>query len=307
LAEQHLTQNQRHSYSSEEKIMQIGIGHPGTIPGVKGQFILDWAKRADAGPFSSLASLDRLVYPNYDALITLTAAAAVTQRIRLITTVLLVPLHNAVVLAKQTASLDAISGGRLTLGVGVGGREDDFRAASASFHDRGKRFEAQLDTMKRVWSGQPLAEDIGPIGPAPVQPGGPELLIGGYSPTAIKRVGRWGNGYISGGAPPPVARQNYALAEQAWKAAGRAGKPRFVAATYWGLGPNAAERVGAYIRNYYAFVGPMVEQMASSVPSTPEALKGAIQAFADIGVDELICWPCIPGLDQVDRLAELIR
>src|SRR5947199_821965 len=172
--------------------MKIGIGHPGTIPGVKGQLILDWAKRADAGPFSSLGSLDRLVYTNYDALITLTAAAAVTQRIRLMTTVLLVPLHNAGILAKQAASLDALSGGRLTLGLGVGGREDDFRAAPASFHDRGKRFEEQLDTMKRIWSGQPLAPDIGPIGPPPVQQGGPELLFGAYAPHTIQPVVRVG-------------------------------------------------------------------------------------------------------------------
>src|SRR5712691_8038837 len=165
--------------------MHIGIGHPATIPGTKGQLILEWARKADAGPFSSLGSLDRLVYPNYDALITLAAAAAVTQRIRLMTTVLLLPLHNAGIFAKQAASLDALSGGRLTLGVGVGAREDDFRAVPASFHDRGKRFEEQLNTMKRIWSGQPLAEDIGPVGPSPVQPGGPELLIGGYSPAAI--------------------------------------------------------------------------------------------------------------------------
>lgn len=286
--------------------MQIGIGHPGTIPGVKGQIILDWARRADAGPFSTLGSLDRLVFSNYDALITLTAAAAVTQRIRLMTTVLLVPLHNAGLLAKQAASLDALSGGRLTLGVGIGGREDDFRAASVPLKGRGKRFEAQLDTMKRVWSGQPMSEDVGPIGPPPVQTGGPPLLIGGYSPAAIRRVSRWGDGFIVGGGGPDMARQGYELAAQAWKEAGRPGRPRFVASVYWGLGPNAAERAGAYIRNYYAFTGPMAEQIASSVPSTPEAMKGAIQAFADIGVDELICWPCIPDLDQVDRLAELV-
>ena len=285
--------------------MKIGIGHPATIPGATGQLILDWARRADAGPFSSLASLDRLVYPNYDALITLTAAAAVTQRIRLMTTVLLVPLHNAGILAKQAASLDAISGGRLTLGVGVGGRDDDFRAAPAPMHGRGKRFETQLDTMTRAWAGQPLAEDIGPIGPPPVRPGGPELLIGGYSPAAIQRVGRWGDGYIAGGAPPPMARQGYTQAEQAWKNAGKTGKPRFVAATYFGLGPDAAERAGAYIRNYYAFMGPMAEQIANGLPSTPEAVKGTMQAFADVGVDELICWPCIPDLDQIDRLANL--
>jgi alkanesulfonate monooxygenase SsuD/methylene tetrahydromethanopterin reductase-like flavin-dependent oxidoreductase (luciferase family) len=286
--------------------MHIGIGHPATIPGANRQLILDWARRADVGPFSSLGSLDRLVYPNFDALITLTAAAAVTQRIRLMTTVLLAPLHNAGILAKQSATLDVISGGRLTLGVGIGGREDDFRAAPASFRDRGKRFEAQLATMKRVWSGQPLAEDIGSIGPAPVQPGGPELLIGGGSPAAIQRVSRWGDGYIAGGAPPQMARQGYDLAEQAWRAAGRTGKPRFVVATYFGLGPNAAERASADLRHYYAFMGPMAEQIASMVPSTPEAVKSTIQAFADVGADELICWPCIQDLDQVDRLADLV-
>jgi alkanesulfonate monooxygenase SsuD/methylene tetrahydromethanopterin reductase-like flavin-dependent oxidoreductase (luciferase family) len=242
--------------------MQIGIGHPGTIPGVKGQFILDWARRADASPFSSLASLDRLVYPNYDPLVTLAAAAAVTQRIRLLTSVLLVPLHSAGVLAKQAASLDALSGGRLTLGVGVGAREDDFRAAPASFQNRGKRFEEQLDIMKRVWSGQPLADDIGPIGPPPARPGGPELLIGAYSPHAQQRVARWGDGFISGGAGPDMARQGYSVAEKAWKDAGRPGKPRFVACLYYGLGPNAAEGVSSYIHNYYAFAGPMADQIA---------------------------------------------
>jgi alkanesulfonate monooxygenase SsuD/methylene tetrahydromethanopterin reductase-like flavin-dependent oxidoreductase (luciferase family) len=286
--------------------MQIGIGHPATIPGIKGQLILDWARRADAGPFSSLGSLDRLVYPNYDALITLTASAAVTQRIRLITTVLIAPLRNAGILAKQAASLDAISGGRLTLGLGVGGREDDYRAAPESFHDRGKRFEAQLETMKRAWAGQPLAENIGPVGPSPVQPGGPQILIGGNSPAAIQRISRWGDGFIVGGGGPQTAQQGYALAEQAWKTAGRSGKPRFVASTYYGLGPQAAERAGAYIHNYYSFLGPVAEMIANSLPSTPEAMRATMQAFADIGVDELICWPCIPDLEQVDRLADIV-
>lgn len=286
--------------------MNIGIGHPATIPGATGELILDWARRADAGPFSSLGSLDRLVYPNYDALITLTAAAAVTQRIRLMTTVLLVPLHNAGVLAKQAASLDALSNGRLTLGVGIGGRDDDFRAAPEPMQGRGKRFEEQLQTMTRVWSGQPLADDIGPIGPPPVRPRGPELLIGGYSPAAIQRVSKWGDGYIAGGAPPPMARQGYELAEKAWQDAGKPGRPRFVAGMYFGLGPNAAERAGAYIRNYYAFAGPMAEQIATGLPSTIEAVKGAIKAFSDVGVDELVCWPCIPDLDQIDRLANLV-
>lgn len=286
--------------------MQIGIGLPITIPGTQRELIFDWARKADAGPFSSLGALDRLVYPNYEPLMALAAVSGVTQRIRLMTTVLIAPLHNAGMLAKQTASLDALSGGRLTLGLGVGGREDDFKAAPSPFHERGKRFDEQLAVMKRTWAGEALAEDVGPVGPPPVRQGGPELLIGGYSPTAIKRVARWGDGFINGGGGPQMALSGYKTAEEAWKAAGKPGKPRFVSGYYFGLGPNAAEGIKKYITHYYSFMGPMAENIANSAPSTPEALKEAIQSFADIGLDELVLWPCIPSLDQVERLAELV-
>jgi alkanesulfonate monooxygenase SsuD/methylene tetrahydromethanopterin reductase-like flavin-dependent oxidoreductase (luciferase family) len=286
--------------------MQIGIGLPGTVPGVEAPLLLDWARKADAGPFSSLGSIDRLVYPNYDSLTLLTAAAAVTQRIRVMATVLLAPLHHAAILAKQTATLDALSGGRFTLGLGIGDRPEDYAAVGVSWHERGKRLEAALETMKRIWAGERFSEEVGPIGPFPAHAGGPEVLIGGYSPAAISRLSRWGDGFIAGGAPPAAASQSYKLAEQAWKEAGREGRPRFVVAMYWGLGPQAAERSAQYIQHYYEYKGPLAEQFAHSVPTTPEAVKGAIQAYVDIGVDELICWPCVPDLDQVDRLADLI-
>src|SRR5918993_938676 len=176
--------------------MDIGIGLPATIPGTRGSLILDWAKRADSGPFSSLGILDRMVYPNYEPLITLAAAAAVTDRVRLMPTVLLAPLRGAGVLAKQAATIDALSGGRLTLGLGVGAREDDFQFAPASFHNRGRRFEEQLELMKRVWSGQAVSDEIGAVGPTPAQAGGPELLIGGYTPVSIRRGGGGGGGGV---------------------------------------------------------------------------------------------------------------
>jgi alkanesulfonate monooxygenase SsuD/methylene tetrahydromethanopterin reductase-like flavin-dependent oxidoreductase (luciferase family) len=285
--------------------MQIGIGLPGTIPGVHGELILDWAKRAESGPFSSLATLDRLVYPNYEPLMTLAAVAGVTQRMRLMTTVLIAPLRSPAMLAKQAASVDALSGGRLTLGLGVGGREDDFRAVSAPFHSRGKYFDEQLAIMKRIWSDLPLSADVGPIGPLPVQQGGPEILIGGYTPAAIERLGRWGEGYISGGGGPERAESFFKMALEVWQAAGRSERPRLVGCMYYGLGPNAQEGISAYIGNYYSFLGPMAEQMAKTIPASSEAIKGAIQAFANIGADEVILWPCIPRLDQVDRLVEL--
>lgn len=286
--------------------MDIGMGLPATIPGTSGSLVLDWARRADSGPFSSLGIIDRLVYPNYEPLITLAAAAAATERVRLTTTILIAPVRQAGVLAKQAATIDALSGGRLSLGVGVGAREDDFQAAPASYHDRGRRFEEQLELMRRVWSGGPVSEEIGPIGPPPARPGGPELLIGAYSPTAMQRVGRYGDGFISGGIPDPQqVRQMFDLVEESWKAEGREGRPRLVACFYYALGPNA-ERGGDYLRDYYSYFGPAADDMARSIPSSPEAVQGLIRGLADIGADEVICWPTVAELDQVDRLAELV-
>jgi alkanesulfonate monooxygenase SsuD/methylene tetrahydromethanopterin reductase-like flavin-dependent oxidoreductase (luciferase family) len=286
--------------------MDIGIGLPATIPGTRGSLVLDWAKRADSGPFSSLGIIDRLVYPNYEPLITLAAAAAVTSRVRVMSTVLIAPLRGAGVLAKQAATIDALSGGRFTLGVGVGSREDDFQFAPASFQDRARAFEKQLELMKRVWSGQPVSEEVGPVGPPPARAGGPELLIGGYTPAAIRRAGRWADGFISGGIPDPEqVRQMFNLAEESWRAQGREGRPRLVASLYYALGPNA-DRGGDYIRDYYSYFGPGADDMARSIPSSLEAVDNLIRGFGDVGADEVVCWPTIADLDQVDRLADLV-
>jgi alkanesulfonate monooxygenase SsuD/methylene tetrahydromethanopterin reductase-like flavin-dependent oxidoreductase (luciferase family) len=287
--------------------MQIGIGLPSLSP-VSGAVILEWARRADAGPFSSLGMIDRLVGPNYEPLVTLAAAAAITHRIGLMTSVILAPLHNAGLLAKQAASLDALSDGRLSLGLGVGGREDDFRAAPASFADRGKRFEEQLALMKLIWSGQPLAEDIDPVGPPPVRSGGPEILIGGGTPIAIRRVGRWADGYNAGGWTnnPVRARRLYDIAEEAWRVERRPGRPRFVGNSWYVLGPGALERAAPYIRENQAFRGDIVEDLVKGVPSSSPSIKDVIAAFADVGMDELILKPCLAEIDQVDRLADLL-
>ena len=284
--------------------MEIGIGLPAVIPDVPGKLILDWAQRADTGPFSSLGLIDRLVYPNYSPLIALTGAGAVTLRIRLMTTVLLAPLFNTGVLAKELASIDALTGGRLTVGVGIGSREDDFLAAPASFKDRGKRFDHQLAEMKRIWAGDRLSAEVGPIGPTPVQPGGPPILIGGRSPVALQRVARYGVGFISGGGGPAAARQNYDIAEKAWRDQGRSGRPRFVACTYYGLGPTATNDAREYIIHYY---GPQYGQMLlQSLPTTPDQIKDTIRAFADIGADELILWTTAMYVEQVPQMADLV-
>ena len=287
--------------------MKIGIGLPATIPGTKAADILEWARQADQGPFSSLSVIDRLVYGNYEPLITLAAAAGATQRIRLMTTVLIAPLRRTAILAKQAASLDALSNGRLTLGLGVGGREDDFIAAQVSFHQRGRRIEDQITTLKRIWSGQPLSSETGKIGPAPVQQGGPELLIGGYAPKALQRAGRLADGFISGGvADTGQAKQLYQVVAKAWQEAGRSGRPRFVGAIYAAVGDqDVGDRAMAYIRDYYGYMGSAADNIAQSVPTTENAVRDKIHAFRDVGADELILWPTVSDLDQINRFAGL--
>lgn len=167
--------------------------------------------------------------------------------------------------------------------------------------------ERQLELMKRIWLGEPVGDGVGKIGPAPAQSGGPEILIGGYSPEAIKRGARWADGYISGGGGDPArARENYDLLVKEWEAEGRKGKPRFVAAVYFALGEDARERGAVSIRDYYSFMGPRVDYMVGAIFASDDSVKSAIKGFSDAGTDELILWPTIGDVDQVDRLANLV-
>jgi alkanesulfonate monooxygenase SsuD/methylene tetrahydromethanopterin reductase-like flavin-dependent oxidoreductase (luciferase family) len=283
----------------EEGLMKIGVGLPDYIPWIRPADILAWARKAEEAGFTSLGTIDRLVYRNYEPLISLAAAAAVTERIRLMTTVLLAPLHNTAILAKQAATLDAISGGRLTLGLGVGARPDDFQAAQVPFEHRGTYFTHQVERMKRIWNGQPAEEGLGLIGPSPAQKGGPEILLGGYTPQALKRVGRLADGYISGGGADPIqVKQLYQVALESWRKANRPGDPRFVGAIYVALGPQEEVDKGKkYLHDYYG-------ERAVNLKTTPQEIETTVHALADIGMQELILWATVPDLDQLNYIAD---
>ena len=286
--------------------MKVGIGLPANIPGTKGDTILEWARRADDGPFSSLGTIDRLVYDNYDPLVVLSAAAGATSRVRLLTCVLLAPLHNPGILAKQAASLDAISDGRLTLGVGVGRRPDDYEAAPAEYSQRGRQMNRTLATMRSLWKCEVVSEGLGTMGPAVVQPGGPEVLIGAGTPQAVRRVGRYADGFIAAAANAGAVNELYGMALESWESEGRTGKPRLAGVASYALGPNAADKVGGYIRHYYSFLGEAAETMARNAISTPEAVKDTIRDMEGIGMDEVVFLPSVADLDQMERLADII-
>ena len=286
--------------------MDIGIGLPNTVPGTEGRSLIDWARNAEAAGFSTLGTIGRIVYPNYEELISLAAAAAVTSRIRLTTGVLLAPLYsNTALFAKQAASLDRLSGGRLVLGLGLSGRDDDYTASNLPTEGKGRRLDEQLTEMKRIWSGESRGF-AGGIGPEPVRPGGPELILGGSAQASFRRVALLGDGWIMGGGTPDMFGQGAAKVDKAWQESGRPGRPRKLTLAYFALGADARSQADNYLLNYYGWLGDVAQQIAGGAAISVEMVKAYAGAFEANGCDEIIFVPTTSSPDQIDLLAEAV-
>jgi alkanesulfonate monooxygenase SsuD/methylene tetrahydromethanopterin reductase-like flavin-dependent oxidoreductase (luciferase family) len=281
--------------------LSIGIGLPNTLD-VPGSLIPQWARRAEERGFSSLATIDRIVYPSYDSLTTLAVAAGATSRIGLLTNILLAPVYPPVWLAKASASLDAMSGGRLTLGVSVGGRPDDFAAMDRPVNKRGKLMDETLDLLHRAWAGESVTGDEFPVGPAPANGNRVSVLIGGSTDTAVERTVKYGEGWTAGGGGPAMAAPMIEKVKQAWVAAGREGEPRIAALVYFGLGDDEASR--AALRRYYGFLEGWVDAIVEGAVRSASAASDTAKAFAEVGVTELMFIPTVGSIEEVDRLAD---
>ena len=277
--------------------MEVGVGLPTTTPGADGTGILEWARRADQGPFASLGVLDRMVYRSVEPFAALSAAAAVTTRARLVTMVVIGPLRNTALLAKQAASLDLLSAGRLTLGLAIGARTDDYRALGVDPGGRGRRLGEQLAELRELW-------EKGEVGPEPVQPGGPPLLAGGLSGEAFARMARGADGYVHGGGPPRAFAGAAARAWTAWRDLERPGRPQLWGQGYFALGD--AEAGDAYLRDYYAFTGPFAARIAAGNLTSGRAVKDFVRGYAEAGCDHLVLLPTVSDPAQLDRLADVL-
>lgn len=279
--------------------MRVGVGLPTTVPGTDGRLLLEWARRADRGPFSSVGVLDRLVYDSYDAFLSLAAAASVTSRVKLATTIIIGPLLSTVLLAKAAASLDALSGGRLVLGLAVGARKEDYDAAGVEYRTRGRRLQEQLSSLRDIW-------EEGSLTPGQVRRGGPEILVGGLSDVGYARMSRYADGYVHGGGPPRAFARAADKARAAWYDAGRIGRPQLWAQGYFAFGEEAAEAGRNYLRNYYAFTGPFAERIAAGLLTTPQAVSSFVRGYDEAGCDELVLFPTGNDISQLEQLSEII-
>jgi alkanesulfonate monooxygenase SsuD/methylene tetrahydromethanopterin reductase-like flavin-dependent oxidoreductase (luciferase family) len=268
-------------------MMRIGIGLPTSTPGHAGDALLDWARRADEGPFTSLGVIDRVAYDAYDPLLALAAAAAVTEQVALCTMVVIGPIRSTALLAKQALSVDDLSNGRLVLGVSIGARRDDYTATGAQWRNRGARLSAQLAELR-----------------AGHDQGGPTILVGGSSGPSFLRASRHADGYVHGGGPPRAFASAAERMRAAWLEAGRLGEPALWGQSYFSLAdPEAGDR---YMRDYYAFTGGFVERIAAGLLTTPEAIRDHVRGYADAGCHELVMLPATSDPSELDRLADVI-
>ena len=289
--------------------MEIGMNLPVMAPGLSRDALSTWCARIDAGPFGSLAAGERISFFNPDLVAALAAAAVLTERVRIVSGVFVPMLHHPVMLAKQLATIDVLSGGRLVAGLGVGGREQDYQSVDAALGRRLTRLAQSVETMRQVWAGNPVVEGAIAVGPAPVQGGGPKLLAGSLMVESIEVASRWADGLCGFSFGPAQAEMSlqFEAARRSWKARHRPA-PWLATGFWYALGPHARDQLDAYLDRYLNFMAPVARENVKRicVATSPEALKDALARAEDAGADEVLLVPTTSDPDDVHRVADIL-
>jgi alkanesulfonate monooxygenase SsuD/methylene tetrahydromethanopterin reductase-like flavin-dependent oxidoreductase (luciferase family) len=273
-----------------------------------------WATAIDDGPFASLCWGERIAFDNPEAVTLLGALAAWTDRVRLVTTVLIPQLHNPVHLAKSLATGDMLCGGRLTVGLGVGGRREDYEAVGADPATQTMRGMAErVEVMKRVWAGEKVTDSVVPVGPAPVQPGGPHLLVGTMGPKTVRSAAAWADGVAGTTLDLDTTKQNelFDVARTAWAQADRP-KPLLATSFWFALGDadEARAQVHRHLRHYMNWIpAEYVDAMAPSTgwAGAEDELWNVLSTFEEIGTDEVHLIPTSSDVGQLRAVADVIK
>ncbi|MDP9822284.1 LLM class flavin-dependent oxidoreductase [Nocardioides massiliensis] len=297
--------------------MDVGMTLPVMEPALDADILEAWARATDEGPWSSIAFGERVVFDNPETLTLLGAVAAWTSRVRVVTTVLIPQLHDPVFLAKAIATGDLLTRGRLTVGVGVGGREEDYRAVGADPATQTRAEMARrVNVMRRIWSGEPqwtVESDDRRVGPPPVQDGGPPLLIGAVGPKSIRSASAWADGIagITMDLDLTALERTFDQVRTAWADASRP-VPQLTTSFWFALDDgdgSAREQVNAHLRHYFTWLpADLVEAMIPGLgfAGTPAQLRETLDRIADLGCDEVQLVPTSSDITQVHRAAEVV-
>ncbi len=290
--------------------MEVGVCLPYMERELDRDIMLYWMRAIDNGPFESLTCGERITSYTVEMRTILGAAAAVTERVRIVPSLYVLPMHNAVWAAKEIATLDVMSNGRVTLCVGVGGRPMDYEAVGAPFEKRHARMDEQIAAMKKIWQGVPPLEGGDPVGPTPVQAGGPPILAGTMGPKATRRAAEWADGLYmwSGNGQKHEIDKMIKQADACWEDAGRDTKPTRITGFWASLADNAAERLPAYVYDYVKVLSPeFAAAMSKGMDRcTPDRINASLDAMEELGCEETYLVPATCDLADIDRLSELV-
>ena len=290
--------------------MKVGVCLPYMERELDRDTMLYWMRAIDNGPFESLTCGERITSYTVEMRTILGAAAAVTERVRIVPSLYVLPMHNAVWAAKEIATLDVMSNGRVTLCVGVGGRPMDYEAVGAPFEKRHARMDEQIAAMKKIWQGVPPLEGGDPVGPTPVQTGGPPILAGTMGPKATRRAAEWADGLYmwSGNGQKQDIANMIKQADGCWEDAGRDTKPTRITGFWASLADNAAERLPAYVYDYIKVLSPeFAAAMSKGMDRcTPDRINASLDAMEELGCEETYLVPATCDLADIDRLSELV-
>ena len=291
--------------------MQIGMTLPVMEPDLDASILESWSRFVDDAPFSSLCFGERMAFDNPDALTLLGAVAAWTSRVRLATTVLVPQLHHPVQLAKAIATGDLLSGGRLSVGVGVGGRDEDYRAAGAELSTKTMQGMAdRVAIMRRVWAGEKVVDAVRPVGPPPVQAGGPEILVGTLGHKTVRHASTWADGIAGMTLDVDVSgvAALFDTARSSWADADRPA-PRLTTSFWFAVGDEPRAQIHRHLRHYMNWLpADLVDALAATAgfAGTPGELRDALRRFEDIGTDEVQLIPTSASLAQVEQVAAIL-
>ncbi len=288
--------------------MNFGILGP-YMSGTDRDRLLAWFRRVDAGPFSTIATGERELWPQIEQHAFLAAAAAVTTRVRVMSHVMIVPMHPPVLLAKRLASIDVIAGGRLVVGIGTGGRAEDYRAAGSTRERPWQRIDDAVATMRRVWAGEPPWDGApAPVGPPPTRSGGPPLYTGASGPKALARAARWADGWQGAVMSADVATMREQVERHlgAWERAGRSERPYLMNSRWFALGDRARERLDEVTARYLG-LPPGTASPLGRTPYDADGIRRAVDNCRQVGFDELVFIPISDDIEQLDLLESVLE
>lgn len=294
--------------------MKIGMTLPVTEPGWSREVLKAWCHNIEQGPFDSLALGERLCFPSPEVIATLSAAAVLTERVRLHSTVLIAPIHDPVVLAKQLATIDVFSGGRLTVGVGTGGREEDYIASGTDLNrKRLAEMERCVATMREVWAGGIVRDGLlRAVEPFPVQQNGPPILAGVFGPKGLASAAGFAEGIagMSMSARAEEAASAISLARNSWLSAGRNDTPYLTSSFWFALGDSADRQIRTHLSRYFNWLDADSRKAMSEhcgFRGGANELAERLLEFEAAGCNELQLIPTTIDPGEVLLAAEAVR